>query len=68
MLQPQLYAFGVLDVDIDRQGQITGIQWRRVLDIETGDKEIPPLPVAEQAARPLAKLAAAPAAVNHAGE
>lgn len=29
MLQPQLYAIGVLDVDIDRQGQITGIQWRR---------------------------------------
>jgi DNA recombination protein RmuC len=38
------------------------------LDIETGDKEIPALPVAEQAARPLAKLAAAPAAVNDAGE
>jgi DNA recombination protein RmuC len=38
------------------------------LDIETGDKEIPSLPVAEQAARPLAKLAAAPAAVNDAGE
>lgn len=35
------------------------------LDIETGGKEIPALPVAEQAARPLAKLApAAPAAVN----
>lgn len=29
MLQPQLYAIGVLDVDIDRQGNITGIQWRR---------------------------------------
>ncbi len=38
------------------------------LDIETGDREIPALPVAEQAARPLAKLAAAPAAVNDAGE
>ncbi|MGV3730199.1 MAG: DNA recombination protein RmuC [Sphingopyxis sp.] len=34
------------------------------LDIETGGREIPTLPVAEQAARPLAKLAAAPAAVN----
>jgi DNA recombination protein RmuC len=34
------------------------------LDIETGGKEIPALPVAEQAARPLAKLAAAPSAVN----
>jgi DNA recombination protein RmuC len=34
------------------------------LDVETGDKEIPVLPVAEQTARPLAKLAAAPAAVN----
>lgn len=34
------------------------------LDIETGDKEIVALPVAEQAARPLAKLASAPAAVN----
>lgn len=34
------------------------------LDIETGGKEIPTLPVAEQAARPLAKLAAAPSAVN----
>lgn len=38
------------------------------LDVETGDKEIPMLPVAEQAARPLAKLASAPAAVNDAGE
>ncbi|MGQ3101002.1 MAG: DNA recombination protein RmuC [Sphingopyxis solisilvae] len=41
------------------------------LDIETGGKEIPVLPVAEQAARPLAKLASAggaPAAVNDAGE
>ncbi|MGN6287907.1 MAG: DNA recombination protein RmuC [Sphingopyxis terrae] len=38
------------------------------LDVETGDKEIPVLPVAEQAARPLAKLAAAPAAVNDASE
>jgi DNA recombination protein RmuC len=38
------------------------------LDIETGDREIPSLPVAEQAARPLAKLASAPAAVNDAGE
>jgi DNA recombination protein RmuC len=34
------------------------------LDIETGGKEIPVLPVAEQAARPLAKLATAPSAVN----
>ncbi|MFN4358100.1 DNA recombination protein RmuC [Sphingopyxis alaskensis] len=38
------------------------------LDIETGGREIPTLPVAEQAARPLAKLAAAPSAVNDAGE
>jgi DNA recombination protein RmuC len=38
------------------------------LDIETGGREIPALPVAEQAARPLAKLASAPAAVNDAGE
>ncbi len=34
------------------------------LDVETGGKEIPVLPVAEQAARPLAKLSAAPSAVN----
>lgn len=34
------------------------------LDIETGDKEIPVLSVTEQTARPLAKLASAPAAVN----
>lgn len=34
------------------------------LDVETGGKDIPTLPVAEQAARPLAKLAPAPAAVN----
>lgn len=38
------------------------------LDVETGGKEIPVLPVAEQAARPLAKLAAKPSAVNDAGE
>jgi len=29
ILQPHLYAIGVLDVDIDRQGQVTGINWRR---------------------------------------
>ena len=29
MLQPQLYAIGVLDVDIDRNGQVTAISWRR---------------------------------------
>ena len=29
------------------------------LDVETGDREIPALPVAEQAARPLAKLSGA---------
>ncbi len=29
MLQPNLQAVGVLDVDIDRQGQITAINWRR---------------------------------------
>ena len=34
------------------------------LDVETGGKEIPVLPVAEQSARPLAKLATAPTAVN----
>lgn len=36
------------------------------LDIETGDKAITALPIAEQSARPLAKLAPAPAAVNDA--
>ncbi len=34
------------------------------LDVETGGKDIPVLPVAEQSARPLAKLAAAPSSVN----
>ena len=29
MLQPLLYAIGVLDVDIDRNGQVTAISWRR---------------------------------------
>ena len=29
LMQPQLYAIGVLDVDIDRQGQVTAINWRR---------------------------------------
>ena len=29
MMQPLLYAIGVLDVDIDRQGQVTAISWRR---------------------------------------
>lgn len=38
------------------------------LDIETGAKDIPVLPVAEQSARPLAKLANAPSAVNDAGD
>ena len=29
MLQPNLYAIGVLDVDIDRQGNVTAVSWRR---------------------------------------
>ena len=29
VMQPHLYAIGVLDVDIDRQGQVTNISWRR---------------------------------------
>ncbi len=29
MMRPNLYAIGVLDVDINRQGQVTGISWRR---------------------------------------
>ena len=29
VMQPQLYAIGVLDVDIDRNGQVTAISWRR---------------------------------------
>lgn len=29
VLKPHLYAIGVLEVDIDRQGQVTGINWRR---------------------------------------
>jgi DNA recombination protein RmuC len=38
------------------------------LDVETGDKAIPELPVVERAARPLAKLSATPAAVNDASK
>ena len=29
VMQPQLYAIGVLDVDIDSQGRVTNISWRR---------------------------------------
>ena len=29
MLQPLLYAIGVLDVEIDRTGQVTAVNWRR---------------------------------------
>ena len=29
VMQPQLYAIGVLDVDIDGQGRVTNISWRR---------------------------------------
>lgn len=29
MLKPHLYAIGVLDVDIDRQGQVVSLSWRR---------------------------------------
>jgi len=29
VLKPHLYAIGVLDVDIDRHGQVAGISWRR---------------------------------------
>lgn len=29
MLRPHLYAIGVLDVDIDRKGQVGNIHWRR---------------------------------------
>ncbi len=38
------------------------------LDIETGAKDINVLPVAEQSARPLAKLAIAPSTANDAGD
>ena len=29
MLQPNLKAIGVIDVEIDRQGQVSAVQWRR---------------------------------------
>ena len=29
VLKPNLYAIGVLDVDIDRQGRVTQVHWRR---------------------------------------
>lgn len=29
ILKPHLYAIGVLDIEIDRQGQVTGVSWRR---------------------------------------
>lgn len=29
VLKPHLYAIGVLEVDIDRQGHVTGVSWRR---------------------------------------
>ncbi len=29
VLRPNLYAVGVLEVDIDRQGQVTQVNWRR---------------------------------------
>lgn len=29
VLQPHLYAIGVLEVDIDRQGQVVSLNWRR---------------------------------------
>ena len=29
MLPPNLYAIGVLEVDIDRQGNVTAVSWRR---------------------------------------
>ena len=32
MLQPNLYAVAVLEVDIDRQGQVASINWRRAPD------------------------------------
>lgn len=38
------------------------------LDVETSGKEIPELEVVERSARPLAKLSAAPSAVNDGGE
>lgn len=28
-MQPQLYAIGVLEVNLDRQGQVTGLHWMR---------------------------------------
>lgn len=29
ILKPHLYAIGVLEVDIDRRGQVVGVNWRR---------------------------------------
>ena len=52
-LQPQLYAIGVLDVDIDRKGSVTRVHWLRaprhapevVAEIERTARAAAPYPV-----------------------
>lgn len=53
MLKPLLYAIGVLDVDIDGQGRVTRIDWRRaprhapevMAEIERTVREAAPYPI-----------------------
>ena len=59
MLRPNLYAIGVVDVDIDRQGRVTRIEWRRapthapeVIDeIERTIRAAAPYPVPQRLGR-----------------
>ena len=51
-MQPNLYAIGVLEVNLDRQGRVTGLHWMRapkhapevISEIERTVREAAPFP------------------------
>lgn len=59
MLRPNLYAIGVVDVDIDRQGRVARIEWRRapthapevIAEIERTIRAAAPYPVPQRLGR-----------------
>lgn len=59
VLKPHLYAIGVVDVFLDRQGRVTKIEWRRaprhapevMAEIERTIREAAPYPIAVKLGR-----------------
>ena len=58
-MQPNLYAIGVLEVNLDRQGRVTGLHWMRapkhapevIEEIERTVREAAPFPAPSRMGR-----------------